>query len=387
MGAGFAGVCQARHLLLNLPGIRVAIVDPRSLEPDKKEHRLGESTVDIASVFLIKELGLHEYLIENHTPKAGLNFHWPKEFNKTESIDDYFNVWVNQQLKTPAFHLNRSKFDRDILKMNLQMGAHFYNGRVVDVELTPKDNLHIVQVKLDDKYLELKAKHLIDTAGRKFIIGRKTDNLMFDPKDLYGINSGSAWVWVKNVDRTLLDNGWHPNEGLVTRYYCTNHWMGHGHWLWMIPLDKDSMELSVGVIHHKDVIPSEYLNSKEKFYEFLKANHNLLYQILASGEHMDFNYWSRIAHKSKIMFSPDNWYVMGDAANNFDALYSMGTSMSALAIESVTEIIRAKLAGEADVEQKREAYNRFNVAFADFANHLVCNQSQHMGNASMWKLM
>ncbi|PMB51088.1 hypothetical protein CEN39_17115 [Fischerella thermalis CCMEE 5201] len=166
MGAGFAGVCQARHLLLNLPGIRVAIVDPRSLEPDKKEHRLGESTVDIASVFLIKELGLHEYLIENHTPKAGLNFHWPKEFNKTESIDDYFNVWVNQQLKTPAFHLNRSKFDRDILKMNLQMGAHFYNGRVVDVELTPKDNLHIVQVKLDDKYLELKAKHLIDTAGR-----------------------------------------------------------------------------------------------------------------------------------------------------------------------------------------------------------------------------
>ncbi|MER3495011.1 MAG: hypothetical protein C4323_24120 [Mastigocladus sp. ERB_26_2] len=62
--------------------------------------------------------------------------------------------------------------------------------------------------------------------------------------------------------------------------------------------------------------------------------------------------------------------------------------MSALAIESVTEIIRAKLVGEADVEQKREAYNRFNLAFADFANHLVCNQSQHMGNASMmsWRV-
>jgi len=100
--------------------------------------------------------------------------------------------------------------------------------------------------------------------------------------------------------------------------------MGHGHWLWMIPLDKDSMELAVGVIHHKDVIPSEYLNTKEKFYEFLKANHNLLYQILTSGEHMDFNYWSRIAHKSKTMFSPDNWYVMGNAANNFDLFTAWG---------------------------------------------------------------
>ena len=36
MGAGFAGVCQARHLLLNIPNIRVAIVDPRSQEPSKK---------------------------------------------------------------------------------------------------------------------------------------------------------------------------------------------------------------------------------------------------------------------------------------------------------------------------------------------------------------
>jgi len=36
MGAGFAGFGQARHLLLNLPGIRVVIVDPRSLEADKK---------------------------------------------------------------------------------------------------------------------------------------------------------------------------------------------------------------------------------------------------------------------------------------------------------------------------------------------------------------
>lgn len=29
MGAGFAGVCQARHLMMKIPNIRVALVDPR----------------------------------------------------------------------------------------------------------------------------------------------------------------------------------------------------------------------------------------------------------------------------------------------------------------------------------------------------------------------
>jgi NADH dehydrogenase FAD-containing subunit len=31
MGAGFAGICQARHLLLNIPNLKIALIDPRSL--------------------------------------------------------------------------------------------------------------------------------------------------------------------------------------------------------------------------------------------------------------------------------------------------------------------------------------------------------------------
>lgn len=388
MGAGFAGVCQARHLLLNIPNIRVAIVDPRSEQPSKKEHRLGESTVEIAALFLFKELGLHEYLIEKHTPKAGLHFHWPKHVAKTESINDYYSTWVNRQLSIPSFHLNRSKFDRDMLQMNKQMGAHFYNGRVVDVDLTSGDLVKTVKVKIDKDYLELKTKHVVDASGRKFIIGRKTDNLLFDPENIFGIDTGTAWVWVKNIDRTIFDDGLHPTETLASRYYATNHWMGKGHWLWMIPLDRDTMELSVGVIHHKEVIPVDQINTKDKFYAFLKANHNILYQLLKSGEHVDFNYWPRVAHTSKTLFSRDNWYVIGDAACIFDALYSLGTTMSAVAIESVTEIIRAKLLGESNVEEKRVAYNNFNLMFARFCNHLVSNHPKQLGNSSVmsWRV-
>ncbi|HEY9802381.1 MAG TPA: tryptophan 7-halogenase [Leptolyngbyaceae cyanobacterium] len=389
MGAGYAGVCQARHLLLKIPNIRLAIIDPRAEHPSKVDHRPGESTLEVAAVFLFSELGLHDYLLEEHTHKAGLNWHWPKDIDKTDSLDDYYHIWVNRQLTIPSFHLHRIKFDRDVLEMNKQMGAHFYNGRVVDVDLTPGDELNTVKVKVQDDYIQLKAKHLIDAAGRKFIIGRKTDNLLLNPKELpVNIKPSSGWVLVKNIDRTIFDKSVYSTESLASRYYATNHWLGKGHWLWMIPLDTQTKELSVGIIHHPDVIPSELVNTKEKFYAFIKANHNLVYQLITSGEHVEFNYWPKIAHTSKKMFSRDNWYVIGDAASNFDALYSTGTTMSAIGIESVTEIIRAKLENEKDAEKKREAYNRFNLTFTRFINLAVSNQEKQLGNASImsWRI-
>ena len=45
MGAGFAGVCQARHLMLKIPGIRIALVDPRPEKRSDKDLKIGESIV------------------------------------------------------------------------------------------------------------------------------------------------------------------------------------------------------------------------------------------------------------------------------------------------------------------------------------------------------
>jgi flavin-dependent dehydrogenase len=388
MGAGFAGLCQARHLMLNIPNIKVALVDPRPLERSDKDLKIGESLIEVAALFLCKELGLHDYLIENHPPKSGLNFHWPKDPAQTESLDDYYHIWANRQTPIASFHLHRAKFEQDLLKMNQDMGAVFYNGRVVDVELTSGDAIKTVEIKVGGEKMELRAKHVIDAAGRKFIIGRKTDNLLFGPENLLGLNNGSTWLRVENVDRTIFHSGYHPTGASTSHYYSTNHYFGHGHWLWMIPIDKHSMELSIGVIHHHDVIPAEQINTQDKFCAFLKANHNLLAQLIDSGEIVDFNYWPKIAHKSKTMFSPDNWYVIGDAAHIFDAFYSYGTTMIAFAVESVTEIIRAKLAGEADAEDKRAAYNDFNLAYGRTVNCLYRGHAQQLGHASVmsWRI-
>jgi hypothetical protein len=272
--------------------------------------------------------------------------------------------------------------------MNREMGADFYNGRVVDIDLTPNDQLHTVKVKLPNESIELQGKHLVDAAGRRFLIGKKTNNISFDSKDLYGVNTGSAWVRVQNVDRTIFHSGYDPTGASCSHYYATNHWFGKGHWLWMIPTDIETMELSIGVIHHHDYISSESLNSKEKFYEFLKANHNILYQLVTSAENIDFHYWPRLAHTSKTLYSPDNWYVIGDSACIFDAFYSLGSTMIVSAIDSITEIIRAKLAGEVNAAEKCQAYNQFNLTLINSINLFMHNHSRHLGDASImsWRI-
>jgi len=389
MGAGFAGICQARHLLLNIPGIKVALIDPRPEDRQDRDMKVGESMVELAALFVSKELGLHDYMLENHPPKQGLNFHWPKSPENTKTLDDYYHVWVNRQVPINTFHMNRAIFERDVLKMVKDMGADAYQGTVTEANLTPGNEIKTVYAKTADGKIELRARHVVDAAGRNFIIGRKKDNLLFGPENLYGVNNGSAWVRVRNVDRKIFHDGYDPQgASVISRYYATNHWFGDGHWIWMIPTTSDSMELSVGIVHHHDVIPGDKLNTSEKFYKFLEANHNLLYNVVSSGEQVDFVYWNRIAHRSKEMFSKDNWYVLGDAAFVLDGFYSYGTSTIALAVESITEIIRAQRAGETDSEEKRTIYNKFNLEYARLVNTVITHHDKQLGHASVmsWRI-
>ncbi|NEP19934.1 MAG: tryptophan halogenase, partial [Leptolyngbya sp. SIO4C1] len=388
MGAGFAGLCQARHLLLKIPNIRLAIVDPRAAERGERDLKVGESLIEVAALFLAKELGLHDYLIEHHTPKFGLNFHWPKAPDQTAALDDYYHVWANRQTPVASFHLQRAKFEQDLLQMNQAMGADFHQGYVTQLDLQPGDAAKTVTVRTQSGPIKLQAKHVIDAAGRRFLIGQATDNIVTEPEALMGLSSGSAWLRVKQVDHQLFHSGYHPEGTSASPYYATNHYFGHGHWVWMIPIDRRTGELSIGVVHHHEMIPASSLNRCEKLQAFLRANHNLVSQLIDSGEIEDFHYLPRLAHKSKTLFSTDNWYVIGDAAQIFDAFYSYGTTMVAFAVESVTEIIRAKLAGEADAEAKRAAYNAFNLAYGRSVNCLYRGHSGQLGHASImsWRI-
>jgi hypothetical protein len=43
-------------------------------------------------------------------------------------------------------------------------------------------------------------------------------------------------------------------------------------------------------MHHHEQLPAEEINTQEKFLNFLKANHTVLYNLIQSGEPEDFHY-------------------------------------------------------------------------------------------------
>ncbi len=391
MGGGIGGNFQARHLLRTIPGIKVAVIDPRSDDRTATIHKIGESTVEIAAIFMSQELGLVDYLLENHPPKCGLAFHWAKEAGKTDSIDDYYSIWPPRFPKVMTWQVHRGRLEADLMRMNREDGAAWFTGKVRGFEVGAGEAVNTVTVKgtHGNEDATLTCDHLVDAAGRAWLTGKKFDNIRQDAGSLYGLNTGASWVRVKGVDPELFKPGADRDRVATSQYYATNHWMGHGHWLWQIPICTETKTLSIGGMFHHDVIPGEQVGRKEKLIDFIRANHAALGKIVDSADEVvDFIYWKKPSHLCKQMFHPDRWYAIGDAAYFGDAFYSLGLSTVAIAVTSTTELIRAAMAGEPDVETKRTAYDRFNVYFGETALHLYSHHDKHTGHASAmsWRI-
>ena len=389
MGGGIGGSFQARHLMLNIPGIRVAVVEPQSAEEIAKIGKIGESTVEIAGSFMVKELGLGAYLTERQLPKNGLNFHWPKDIRSTESMDDYWSVWALRQPTGHAWQVHRGRLEADLTEMNRAAGITLFEAKVTDFEVAEGDAPNQVHIEAgDDVKSTLTCRYLIDAAGRAFLTGRKFKNISHKPRDKAGIKNGAAWVRVRGVDRSLFHDELDRGDTSTVRYYGTNHFFGHGHWLWMIPLSREEMEISIGVMHHHDYVPARSLNSQEKFEAFLENNHAILHQLVRSGEVVDFAYMGSPSHVPQQVFSSDGWGAIGDAIYFGDAFYSVGISALCVTIECQTDLIRSTLAGEPGTERKRTGYNDYVAWFAHTNAHTYRHHPKVLGDASImsWRI-
>lgn len=389
VGAGFAGLCQARHLTLAIPGIKIALVE---LPPEHRAERDlagGESLGEVTALFLGRELRLYDYLLEAHVPKAGSNFHWPKDVAKTEAIADYYHIWSNRQMPIATFHLERATFERDLLQVNKAAGVEVVSGRVIACELTAGDALKPMLVRsADGAEVYLHAKHLVDATADLSLLSQRADDLVGEPTAADTPNTGSVRVRVRHVDRDRFYNAYDPERASSSGFYATNHFFGKGHQLWMFPTDLERREIAIGMTYDREVIASDRLDSRAKLMAFLQANHTLLHDLIDAAEVIDFRAETPVPRRCQQVFSPDNWYVAGNAADASATFSSYGTSPIAAVIESITEIVRAKLAGDRDAETKRDAYNRFNLAYADLVEGCCRFHSQQLGHASIasWRI-
>lgn len=348
MGGGIVGLIQALHLCRRLPSwARIAIVEPKT---DFNDHKWGESCIEISTTLFTKHLGLHNYLLENNAVKHGLFYHWPKTHKKSATMGDYYSIWGMKEPSTVSFQLNRRKVERDFTDFAREAGVTFFQGRATKIQIkdgcghSPKT----LTVKLANRSkVKLSARHLVDASGRTFLLGRLKNNLLQGPQNTFGTVQGAVFMRVVGVDRKIFDEGYHPRAGTHSRYYATNHFFGTGHWVWMIPISPKSRDLSIGVVYHPGLVDSASLNSKEKMISFLEQHQQVLARLVKSADTIvDFKHIAApLGHSSKTYLSPDGWYVIGEAAVNWDPLYSVGLAMAAVQVTTVTECIRQELCG------------------------------------------
>ena len=83
----------------------------------------------------------------------------------------------------------------------------------------------------------------------------------------------------------------------------------------------------------------------EQFLDCVGREHPVLVELVRSGTIVDTNFYSSYMWECRQRYSADRWYIIGDAGDTVDPLYSVGLALSSLQIRQIAAIIQRELSG------------------------------------------
>lgn len=342
MGGGATGQLAAAYLRMRFPRLSVAIVEG----PHNNRPIVGESFVEITIDFLM-ELGLGSYLIENHFPKYGLTYYFKPAIDNPAD-----RTYVVDETPTVppllSFQVNRSTFDREVRRRNIENGVQMIEGTVIDVALHQQESgngLHTVtfQDAALRKY-SVQARWLIDATGRNRVLSKK-----LQLQERVEAQKDAFWFRLANFNPEILGriHAVKKENRAFVPYFATHHFFGRGNWIWCIPMraPDNSQLMSIGITYRKDVYPYVQVRTMEQFLSCVGAEHEVIADLVRSGTVVDTNFYNSYMWECRRHYSPDRWYIIGDAGDTVDPLYSVGMALSSVQIRQIAAIIERELNG------------------------------------------
>ncbi|MBZ0116557.1 MAG: NAD(P)/FAD-dependent oxidoreductase [Sandaracinaceae bacterium] len=349
LGGGLAGSLLARQLRMQTPGASVALFE----KTDEPRWKVGESTVEIASNYLVRRQGLSSYLFDQHLPKMGLRFFFDTP-EKDAELTQMSEIGTDRSPPFPSFQLDRARLERDLRAMAAREGVEVGVGWTVQrVELGKAGAPHRVHVRSEGEERTYRARWVIDATGRASTIARMEDLRVDEP-----IHHLAA-VWgryrgVQDID-TIRDDAWRRRARYVSRGLSTNHFCYPGYWIWFIPLGRGVT--SVGVVGHKDVF-RRGMRTQEGFRAFLDE-HRAAGELMKGTEALDLEGYTQLAYGVKRFFSSDRWALIGDASAFADPFYSPGSDFISMECDYASDLIGRDLAGDAELAERVQTYDDF----------------------------
>jgi flavin-dependent dehydrogenase len=339
MGGGATGQLAAAYLRMRFPNLKVAVVEG----PHKNRPIVGESFVETTVDFLL-ELGLGAYLIEKHYPKYGLTYYFKLDIDHPADRT-YF---VDEAPTVPpllSFQINRFTFDREVRQRNLENGVQLIDATVVGVTTNSGDGLHTVTVQDPARQkCTLRARWLIDATGRNRVLSKllQLQETVKEQKNVF-------WFRLMNFNPEILGRirALKKQNRAFVPYFATHHFFGKGNWIWCIPIRSPENQplISIGITYRKDIYPYGEVRTMQQFLECVAREHEVIIELARSGTVVDTNFYSSYMWESSQRYSPDRWYIIGDAGDTVDPLYSVGMAMSSVQIRQIAAMIQRELNG------------------------------------------
>ena len=336
MGNGIAGNLAAAWFTRRMPALGVAVVGPAA----RSLPIVGESLVEF-STQLLQEVGLGRHLVEKQLPKYGLTFYYKLD-PATPADPRYVVDAVPTNPPLPSFLVNRFTLDDALQQLNRDRGVEQVDGKVVRVELG-SDAHHRITVRRSDGTVGTHtARWVIDATGRRRLLARQ-----LQLGDGVPHQRSAFWFRLADFDASILDriDAVASDARRPDAYYATHHFFGRGNWIWLIPMRAETGRMmSVGLTCRPDLFP-EPVTSIPEFLDRVAGEHPILGDLVRSGSVVDTNLYRNYMYRTGRRYSSRGWFLIGDAADTVDPLYSTGLALATMAIQQVGAIIQRDQAG------------------------------------------
>lgn len=379
LGGGLAGLTCALQCRKECPDASIAVLEKATHPVSEATHKVGESSVEVGAHYFYKVLDLEEHLEKEQIPKLGLRLFFDQ--GKNDAIDNRLEVGGTEFPPFPSYQFDRGRFENYLGRRCIDQGIEFHHSATIKVvDVNSGSTPHHIRFEKHDEIHHFAAKWIVDASGRAGLLKRKLD-LQQDCDH----KASSAWIRINKrvkVDDWTEDENWGRGHGEKNpRWQSTNHLLGEGYWIWMIPLASGST--SIGIVADDGAHPLSEFNSIDKMLDWLDVHQPVLAKELKANRDQiqDFGAIKRYSRECKNLYSTDRWAIVGDAGFFIDPFYSPGNDFIALANTFATDLIKRDLEGRAMSNTLRvPMYNKLFKIFFNNTGKVFKENYQLFGN-------
>ncbi|MBL6449155.1 NAD(P)/FAD-dependent oxidoreductase [Fulvivirga sp. 29W222] len=364
-GGGLAGLCLARQLRSQNDELSIAVLEQLERPLPGPTLKVGESSIEVGAYYFNEVMGLESYIDEFHHEKLGLRYFYG---SSTDTVDKRPEYGVSEYLPAKSVQLNRGRFEEHLRMLVCEEGIDLIEGATVkDIVFGEGEEPHEVTFQVGEDVRTISGRWVVDASGRRKLIQRKL-NLSKANERVHS----SVWFRIDGVldvaELAAKENiEWHEKVK-ERRWLSTNHLMGEGYWVWLIPINPECT--SVGIVTTEECHPFAEYATLKKAKQWIAKNEPLLAPHLEKYEVLDFKAIRNYSYSSHQVFSEKRWTCVGEAGAFVDPYYSIGSNMIAYSNGITCKLIEMDLQNKL-TKKDTDYFNKFYLTLIENLAHNI----------------